>query len=292
MANTITYKTLFEGVLQERLARPTNWEEICDVTRTDDRVISSSYISTTGGWAAVQSVTRGTAGNPVDIAEAAETLTISTGREVPVFLDWGDMYQSPWTKREEIAKRSAQRLNEFTETDVLDDHANWRNIGGSGGAWTDNVATTLAVSASNVDDLIRLVRQVIRAQNGQDLAAENGIFHVWDPASFNFLEAFAQANGFGTADEALQKGLAPQVQYMGATHYVTNDNAANHLFAGVRKLFRVGLLRSLEGRTHEVPFPAGSSGGFLSGVMFYVRRDQGTLTPTGYNTLLYDINIG
>ena len=117
--------------MQERLARPTNWDEICDVTRTDDRVIASSYISTTGGWAAVQSITRGTAANPVSIAETSENLTISEGREVPIFLDWGDMYQSPWTKREEIAKRSAQRLNEFTETDVLDDHANWRNIGGT-----------------------------------------------------------------------------------------------------------------------------------------------------------------
>ncbi len=291
MGNTITYKTLFEDVLQERLARPTNWKEICDVTTTDDRVISSSYISTTGGWAAVQAVTRGTAANPVDIAETAESLTISTGREVPVFVDWGDLFQSPWTKRAEVMKRSAQRLNEFTETDVLDDHASWRNVGGTAGVWTDNVATTLAINAANVDDLIRLTRQVIRTQNGQDLASENGIFHVWDPASFNFLEAFAQANGFDSADQALKKGLAPQVQYMGATHYVTNDNAANHLFAGVRKLMRVGLLLSLEGRTWEVPFPAGSSGGFLSGVMFYVRRDGGTLTPTGYSTILLDVNI-
>ena len=291
MGNTITYRTLFESFLQRRLARPTNWEEICDVTRTDDRVIASSYISTAGGWAAVQTVTRGTAASPVDIAETNENLTISTGREVPIFIDWGDLYQSPWTKRAEIMKRSAQRLNEFTETDVLDDHANWRNLGSTGGNWADNVATTLAVSAANVDDLVRLVRQVIRAQNGQDIAEENGIFHVWDPASFNFLETFAMANGFGTADDALRKGLAPQVQYMGATHYVTNDNAANHLFAGVKKTFRIGLLLSLEGRTFEQPFPAGSSGGFLSGLMFYVRRDQGTITPNFATTLLYDVNI-
>ncbi|MEK7112093.1 MAG: hypothetical protein AAB875_02085, partial [Patescibacteria group bacterium] len=218
-------------------------------------------------------------------------MTISTGREVPIFVDWGDLFQSPWTKRAEVVKRSAQRLNEFTETDVLDDHANWRNLGGTAGVWTDNVATTLAVSTANVDDLIRLTRQVIRAQNGRDLASENGIFHVWDPASFNFLEAFAQANGFDSADQALKKGLAPQVQYMGATHYVTNDNAANHLFAGVRKLFKVGLLLSLEGRTWENPFPAGTSGGNLSGLMFYVRRDQGTLTPTSNNTILFDVNI-
>jgi hypothetical protein len=98
-------------------------------------------------------------------------------------------------------------------------------------------------------------------------------------------------NGFDSADQALKKGLAPQVQYMGATHYVTNDNAANHLFAGVKGLMRVGLLKSLEGRTFEVPFPAGSSGGYLSGIMFYVRRDEGILTPTSYNTILVDVNI-
>lgn len=99
-------------------------------------------------------------------------------------------------------------------------------------------------------------------------------------------------NGFGTADEALQKGLAPQVSYMGATHYVTNDNAANHLFAGVRKTFRLGLLLSLEGRTFEVPFPAGpTTAGYLSGLMFYIRRDEGTLTPNYATTLLYDVNI-
>lgn len=291
MANTITYRTLYEGKLQERLARPTNWEEIADVTRTDDRIIAQSYISTTGGWAAVQTVTRGTAANPVDIAETNENLTISTGREVPVFVDWGDLFQSPWTKRSEIVKRSAQRLNEFTEVDTLDDHANWRNLGGSGGVWTDNVATTLAVSAGNVDDLTRLSREVIRSQNGQDFAEENGIFHVWNPASFNFLEAFAQANGFETADQALKRGVAPQIMYMGATHYVSNDSVANHLFAGVKKLFRIGLLLSLEGRTWEESFPAGSSGGFLSGLMFYVRRDQGTLTPNNASTILFDVNI-
>ena len=291
MANTITYETLFESTLQRRLARPTNWKEICDVTPSDTRVIDTSYISTTGGWAAVQAVTRGTAFSAVDVVETAQQLTISTGREVPVFVDWADLYQSPWTKPAEAAKRGAQRLNEFTETDVLDNHADWRNLGGSGGNWADNVTATLAVSAGNVDDLVRLVRQVIRAQNGQDVAGENGIFHVWDAPSFNFLEAFAQANGFGTADEALQKGLAPQVQYMGATHYVTNDNAANHLFAGVKKTMRVGLLRSLEGRNWNIEFPAGSSGGNLSGVLFYVRREEGILTPNYASTILYDVNI-
>ena len=283
---------MFESVLQERLARPQNWKEICDVTYTDEQVIRSSYISTSGAWAASAAVTRGTATNPVDIAETSQTLTISTGREVAVFVDFADLYQSPWTKPAEAYKRAGQRLGERIEVEVQDDHGDWRNLGGSGGAWADNTATTLALSASNVDDLIRLTRQVIRAQNGQDVAADNGIFHTWDPASFNFLEAFAQANGFESADMALQKGLAPQVTYMGATHYVTNDNAANHLFAGVKKTFRLGLLRSLYGRAYKFDFPAGSSGGFLSGSVFYSRIELGTLTPNTYATVLFDVNIG
>ena len=78
---------------------------------------------------------------------------------------------------------------------------------------------------------------------------------------------------------------------MGATHYVTNDNAANHLFAGVKKLMRVGILKSLNGRAWTIDFPAGSSGGNLSGITFYVRREEGMLTPTSVSTILFDVNI-
>ena len=79
---------------------------------------------------------------------------------------------------------------------------------------------------------------------------------------------------------------------MGATHYVTNDNAANHLFAGVKKLFKLGILRSLNGRAFTIEFPASTSAGPRSGVTFYVRREEGTLTPNSYVPVLYDVNIG
>ena len=101
----------------------------------------------------------------------------------------------------------------------------------------------------------------------------------------------AQANGFETADKALEKGLAPQVTYLGLTHYVTNDNAANHLFAGVKKLHRVGILKGTFGRAHTIDFPAGSSNNNLSGVAHYSRVDIGQLVPTTFNTILFDVNI-
>ena len=129
MANTITYSQLFERVLQERLARPQNWKEMCSVEMTNERVINSSYISTTGGWAAVGTLTRGTAFDPTDVAQTNETLTISTGRHVTTYFDFGDLAQSPWTTEREIFERTGRRLGEFIETDVLAQHASWRNIG-------------------------------------------------------------------------------------------------------------------------------------------------------------------
>lgn len=64
------------------------------------------------------------------------------------------------------------------------------------------------------------------------------------------------------------------------------------MFAGVRKLHRIGILRGTYGKAHTIPFPAGSSNNNLSGVAYYSRVDLGTLAPGGYTTILYDINLG
>ena len=101
---------------------------------------------------------------------------------------------------------------------------------------------------------------------------------------------FAQANGFASADEALKNGLAPQVKYLGITWYVSNDNATDHAFAGVRKIQRLGLLTGTFGRMHKFPGIAGTSGGIQSGIAFHTRVDLGHLTPTDHALLVYDVN--
>lgn len=98
-------------------------------------------------------------------------------------------------------------------------------------------------------------------------------------------------NGFDSADEALRKGLAAQVEYLGAHHYITNDNVANHMFAGVRQLHRIGILRGTYGKAHTIPFPAGSTNNNLSGVAYYSRIDDGTLAPTSFVPILFDVNV-
>lgn len=287
MANTITYSQLYESMLQERLDRPQNWKEFCKVDFSNTRTINSSYISDEG---AVTTVTRGTAFALTDITETNSALTISTGRDLARYADWGDLAQSPWTIPAEMFSRIGKMLGEFIELDVLAQHASWTNMGDSAGRIA--LATTaITVSATNVDDIVRAVIREIRIANGQSLMNENKPFLAWRPADFEFVEAFAQANGFESADRALERGLPPQVTYLGAVHYITNDNAANHMFAGVRKIQRLGILRGTFGRAHTIDFPAGSTNNNLSGQAYYSRVDIGHLTPGAHTSILFDINL-
>lgn len=288
VANTITYETVYDDMLQERLAHPTVFKEICDITITNTRTISSSYMSTTP---LVQSVTRGTGVALQTYAETAETLTISTGRDLGVYVDFADLAESPWTKPAELFDRIGQLLNEYIESAVLAQHASWTNFGtadiGGGGASTDPIT----VSASNIDDIIRGVKRKIREANGQSQMARNGLAFVWRPADFEILEAFMQANGFMTADKALVDGTIEGVKYLGADHYWSNDYTSGHVFAGVKKIQRLGILKATYGRAHTIDFPAADSNTFFSGQAFYSRVDVGHLVPTGLVTLVYDVNV-
>jgi len=288
IANTVTYETIYEDVLQDRLDHPTTFKEMCAVEITDTRVISTSYMSTTPS---VQSVTRGTGHAMQTFAETAETLTISTGRDLGLFVDWADLAQSPWTKPAELFDRIGALLNEYIEGAVLARHASWTDFGtlsiGGGGASTDQIA----VSASNIDDIIRGVKREIREANGQSMMNQYGVGFVWRAADFELLEAFVQANGFMEADKALKEGTVEGLHYLGVDHYWSNEHTANHVFAGVKKIERIGILRGTFGRAHTIDFPAGDSNTYLSGRSFYSRVDIGHLTPTAHVGLVFDLNV-
>jgi len=288
---TITYLTLYEDVLQDRLDHPQTWKEMCDVSISDTRVISSSYLNTTPS---VQTVTRGTATTFQLIGENAESLTISTGSDLGIFVDWGDLSQSPWTKPAELFDRIGALLNEFIESNVLAQHSSWTDFGQEALDSNAAGATKITVSASNVDNIIRAVKREIREANGQMMMNQYGVGFVWRAEDFEYLEAFVQANGFNTADQALKEGTVEGLHYLGVDHYWSNDHAANHVFAGVKKIQRLGILRGTYGRAHTIDFPAGSasySGNVLSGRAFYSRVDIGHLTPTAHAGLLFDVNV-
>lgn len=288
VANTITYETDFEPVLQDRLDHPQNFKEMCKVTYTNTRVISSSYLSTEP---ATQSVTRGTGAALQLFAETANTLTISTGRDLGIVVDLADLAQSPWTKPGELFDRIGALLNEYIEAQVLAQHASWTDFGtasiGGGGAATDQIT----VSASNIDDIIRGVKREIREANGGSLMKANGVGFVWRAADFEILEAFVQANGNATADKFLVEGTLEGLRYLGCDHYWSNDHVANHVFAGVKKIQRLGVLSGTYGRAFTIPFPAADSNMFFSGTAFYSRVDIGHLTPTAHAGLVFDVNV-
>lgn len=285
VANTITYETSFETVLQDRLDKPTTWKEMCDVLITDTRVTSSSYMSTTPS---TQAVTRGTGVVGQTFAETAQTLTISDGRDLALIVDLADLAQSPWTKPAELFDRIGALLNEYIEAQVLAQHASFTDFDNAsiGGA-----AGNITVTASNIDDIIRGVKREIREANGQVQMKQNGVGFVWRAADFELLEAFTQANGTMTADKFLTEGTLEGLHYLGADHYWSNDHTSGHLFAGVKKVQRLGILRGTYGRAHTIEFPAADTNNFASGKAFYSRIDIGHLTPSTVSTVLYDILV-
>jgi len=288
VANTITYETLFEDVLQDRLDHPTTYKEMTDITITDTRVISSSYMSTTP---TVTTVTRGTGLVGSTFVETAESLTISTGRDLGLFVDWADLAQSPWTKPAELFDRIGALLNEFIEANVLAQHGSWTDFGQEALDSNSAGSTQITVSATNVDDIIRGVKREIREANGQMFMNQNGVGFVWRAADFEILEAFVQANGFTTADDALKEGTVEGLRYLGVDHFWSNEHTANHVFAGVKKIQRLGILRGTFGRAHTIDFPSADSNTYMSGQSFYSRVDIGHLTPTEHKTLVFDVNV-
>ncbi len=288
VANTITYITTFEDVLQERLDHPQTWKEMCDVTYTNTGVIRSSYMSTTPS---VQTVTRGTGAALQLFAETSDTLSITTGRDLGVVVDLADLAQSPWTKQAMLFDRIGSLLNEFIESDTLARHASWTNFGDTGSGVLGLASTAFTVTASNIDDVIRGIKTQIRVANGVSLMNRNGVGFVWRPADFELIEAFTQANGTMTADKFLTNGTASGLFYLGAYHYFSNDFTANHVFAGVRKIERLGILSGTYGQAHTIPFPAADSNMFFSGTAFYSRVDIGHLTPQGLSSIVFDINV-
>lgn len=286
MANTFNsgvYPEEWMSKLQERLDKPTTWKDVCDVIFSDVKIFNSQRMSTEFSSS---TGTRGTAYSFSDFTISTEPLDIATYKVVPVFIDRANLAQTPYLSQMEFADRQGHLLSDDIETTVLADHGNWTNVGDPGTGIVSGDTTQITVTAANIDNIVRAIRRIINVANGQDLAARNGIFFVWRPADFEFLEEFAQANGFQLADMALKNGIPDAFFFLGCYHYISNSHAANHLFAGVRKIMMVGILRTTWGQIVVTQDP-----NLQSGMGFIARADYGILTPTGLKSILYDVNV-
>lgn len=283
MANTIIYAEEWAVKAQERLSENNKWKEVCNVEYTNDRVLHNPYITDP----TVQDGTRGSAYTHQDITITDESVTISDFKILPQLIDRADLAQTRYAKQMDIADRQAVLLNERIETAMLAEHAQWTNFDNAsiGGA-----AGNITVSEANVDDIIRGMKREIRDANGDSLREMNGAFIIWRSADFEKLEAYVQAQGFNTADDALKNGVKQGFKYMDVEHYSSNKHASGHLFGGVKKVFHLGIVRDTYGQVVVDQEPA-TSGGAVSGVGVIMRVDYKFKAWNKVAPVLFDILV-
>jgi hypothetical protein len=241
MSNTLIYAEDWAVKLQERLNEVTKWKDVCNVEYTDTKVLHNPYMSD----ATVQAGTRGSQYSFQDATETDENVSVDTFKILPQFIDRADLAQSEYTNQMTLAERQAILINEAIETGFLADYASLTTYDNTqlGGA-----AGNITVSVTNIAQIIRRVKTLIRKAKGQTLMQRNGVFIIWRPEDFELLETFAQANGFNTVDAALRLGIEDGFDYFGVTHYSSNLLAAGHLIAGVKKVYHLGILKATYGQ--------------------------------------------
>jgi len=266
--------------LQERLDKPQNWKEVCEVVYSNTKYFNMPYTSVEG---VIHTGTRGSAYGFTDFTLVNDQLDIATYKPVPMFIDRADLAQCTLVNQMQLAGNQADIINEWVESAVLANHGEWTNfdnssIGGSAG--------TITVSATNIDDIIRAMKREVGEGNGQKLADRDGLFIVWRYADLEILEQFAQANGFNLADKALKNGIKTGYHFMGVDHYVSNSHTANHVFAGVKRVQQIGILKSTYGQIVVTQDPALQSGlGVIS------RIDYGLNVKTAHVGLVFDVSV-
>jgi len=208
-----------------------------------------------------------------------------------VYLDYADQAQSNYAKMAEMGNLLGKKIGERAEAISLGNHAAWTNIGDVGAGAVGLSTTTLTVTASNVDDIVRGIIEQVYVANGFNLYKEKGGFITWRPADWTFMTQFMQANGFNMADSSLKDGASIGVDYLGLYHYVSTAHTAQHLFAGIRGVQKLGILKSTYGRTYVNEMPASSTAGSLSGTQIHTRLDYGLLVPTNLLPTIFDVNV-
>lgn len=289
MANTIIYQEDWETKVQQRLSEPTKFKDICTVEYTNTRVIHNPYL--TDPSAATH--TRGSVYTIQDVTLTDDSVTVNVSSIVPQFIDRADLAQTFYAKQMDLADRQAIILLEKLESYLYGLHASYTNFGDTGSGVLGLAATTITVSPTNIDDIIRGIKREIIKAKGETLLERNGGFIVWRPADFELLEAFMQANGYTSADRALNK-VGPQyggVDYMGMTHYSSNLLTSGHLFAGVKKAMYLYIVKDTWGQVIVNQDPAGASGGQFSGISVVTRADYVGKVWTNFLPVLFDVNV-
>src|SRR3990167_1553844 len=301
MANTIISQEEWETRLAQRLDKPQNWKDVCDVRYSDTQTLVLPLISTANEPAVTTDQFTTAAARSdmtkvipfVSVTQTTETLQIISTDVDNVYIDYADQAQSNYASQMQMADLLGKKIGEQVETRVLANHGNWTNFGDTGGGVLGLAATAFSSSTTNIDDIVSAIIREIQVANGYKLYLESGGFVVWRPKDWEFLVKFMQANGYSFADEALRDGGKGRMgkEVMGLYHYVSTLHNSNHVMAGVRRTQLLGLLRTTFGKIFRVEHPASSTAGFMSGTSVYSRLDYGLKVQTNVLPVLFDVNL-
>ncbi len=237
--------------------------------------------------ASIATLTRYTAYTAAANAQSDENVTISNGFVIAEVIDRADLAQSGYLSQMDLADAQGVLLNEKIESYIYADFANRTDFGVgdiTGGTVADT--TQITITDTNVDDICTNLTRVISVAKGDSLLERNGAFIVWSPAGFQHLTTFMMNNGFASADQALRGNVFGGVDYMGFTHYRSNLLTANHLIAGVKKVYHLGILRSTYGQiVVDEKDP-----GLISGVGVTSRLDLAVKAWTKTKPVIFDVN--
>ena len=273
----------FETKLQERLSAPAVWKEVCKVSYTDTGVLHNPYLTDS----TVGTGTRGTGYTSTASATTDDSVTIDTYKYSAQHIDEADLAQKTFSDFMEIADNMGTMLNETMETAMLASHASWTNFDN---ASIGGVAGNITVETSNIDDIIVEIKTAIRTAGGAEMADRNGIFIQWREADFAKVERLAASQGFNTADNVLNNGIKQGFKYLGVEHYSTSKNVSGHVFAGVKKAFHVGVVKSTYGKMKQIVNPV-VSGAQISGLGLESRIDYKFNAWTKMVPILFDMLV-
>src|SRR3990167_3314333 len=159
------YPQIYRTSLQERLTGPTNWKEICEVVYSTSQFINLPYMSTEY---TLQSGTRGSAYSHSDFTITNDQLRINNIDIISTFMDRADIAQFTIANWSEHGSRQGDVIMERVEDLFLAQHAGWTNFGSDGAGGFGLYDVTIAMSVSNIDNVIRAVkREIVKAKGGK-----------------------------------------------------------------------------------------------------------------------------
>jgi hypothetical protein len=211
-----------------------------------------------------------TAGKDVTLQGASSTddsITISTFKDVPMYIDEAEETQSFYNTMAEITDSASYQLRDAIDTAVFaqSDNGTEFDAGDLGG--TDGSAIIL--SSSNIISLFSNARKALQKLN---VTEANDFCAVLSPAALAYVAQSATGNGFNFADAALSNGKVGN--FMGFDLYMSNNLATatyggrtstTNSYIGKKKMIQLIMLASPRMKVVDTELKIGKAIHFWTG---------------------------